>query len=405
VDDRALATSLAEGHLDGLLAVYDGYADRLFGYGFGLLGSEDAAIGGIRDALLIAHEQAATLADPTRLKPWLYALTRNECVRRRRHAGGDDLDSELASLTLRHRLAPDEIADIVGLSADETTHRLRSVIAGAPADDEPADDVPAPAALLAQLTEGVAPDAAEYRAALVRRAGPFDGSGFPRPLDQRRITGGVLAWSTAAAVLLALALLVVLPGNGSSAGVPALAALPGKLPAAGAEPAAPPQPSFTSRDAWPLPAAASLRPVGQPEHVDEAATDPADSRAAPPRPAPAATSSGSTKPNDRRPTDGEGGGVISWYQNQTAPDCDSTWTARLHAVVAGVDPAQVASVGARWSAGRRPHPVDLRRSGQEWVGTVSGLPTGREAAVVLWASTTDGRTLTGNSLVLLYRCS
>jgi DNA-directed RNA polymerase specialized sigma24 family protein len=407
VDDRALATSLAGGHLDGLLAVYDSYADRLFGYGSGLLGSEDAAIGAIRDALLIAGERAGALPEPTRLAPWLYALTRNECVRRLRHADGDDLDRELASLTRRHRLAPADIAAIVGLSIDETTHRLRAVVAAAPPDGEagedPAGEPAAPAALRAQLIAGAGADAEEYRAALARRAGPFGADGFPQPLDQRRITGGVLAWSTAAAVLIALALLVVLPGKDSPAGGTTLAALPGGVTTSSPQPAALPQPSFTTPDAWPVPPAASLRPPTAPPPVEPAVTDePAtDTPAAAPPAAPPGASRLPPGPDRQGPE--SAGGVVSWYQNRTAPACPTVWTARLHAAVLGADAAEVTGVVASWTDQGRSHPVTLQRSDREWVATVSGLPTGRAVSLVVRASTAGGRTVSG-AQQLLYRC-
>lgn len=406
MDDRALATSLAEGHLDGLLAVYDSYADRLFGYGFGLLGSDDAAIGAIRDALLIAHERAGELADPARLGPWLYALTRNECVRRLRHASADDLGSELAGLALRHRLPPADIAVIVGLSADEITHRVRGLIANPPAD--PVEPEPAaPEALRAQLIDGAAPDAEDYRIALVRRAGPFADSGFPQPLDQRRITGGVLAWSTAAAVLLALALLVVLPGNDAPAGGTTLAALPATVPSTTVSLTSLPEVPFGAGDAWPVPSAATLRPAPQVvPPVDRTSTEaPAPRTTVASRPpAAAGTTAAPTAPDgQRQPADDAM--VLAWYQNRTAPACSRTWSARVHAVALGTDSTSVTGMTASWSDQGGSRSIALQRSGRDWTGMASGLPTGRTVTLVVRARTTDGRTLTSKQLPLTYRCS
>jgi hypothetical protein len=388
---------LAEGHLDGLLAVYDSYADRLFGYGFELLGSEDAAIGAIRDALLVAQERAGTLTDQARLGPWLYALTRNECVRRL-HTGGEDLDGELASLANTHRLALPDIAAVMGLSTDETTHRLRAMLAAAPGGGDPAGEpAPAPDTLRAQVTAGTGADAADYRAALVRRAEPFDDGGFPQPLDQRRITGRALAWSTAAAVLVALALLVVLPGNDPAGGT-TLASLPGA-----AAPESPgltslPQPSFDTRDAWPMPPAGALRPESTATPVEPVDTEAPVVETRTPT-APAATVA---IPGDGQPP--AAGGVATWYQNRTAPACAAMWTALVHAVVLGADPARVDRVAGHWDDRGRAHPVTLRRAGREWVADVTGLPTGREVSLLVQAST-GGRTVTSQPQRLLYRCS
>jgi hypothetical protein len=395
---------LAEGHLDGLLAVYDSYADRLFGYGSNLLGSDDAAIGAIRDALLVAQQRAATLTDPSRLGAWLYALTRNECVRRRRHASTDDLDGELASLVDTHRLALADIATIMGLSTDETTHRLRARLAagsGRRVDESPS--LPAPATLRAQLTAGAAEDAADYRDAVVRRAGPFGDDGFPQPLDQRRITGRALAWSTAAAVLAALALLVVLPGNDAASGT-TLAGLPGAAAPSNPGLATLPQPSFDTRDAWPMPPAVSLLPrsaAGRP--VEPAPTDPPTGTTRAPAPAPQGTIGLPPVPNGGEPPAADSG-VVTWYQNRTAPACTATWVALVHAAVLGADPARVDRVVARWNDRGHVHPVALQRSGPGWGASLTGLPTGRTVSLVVQASV-NGRAVTSQPRELLYRCS
>jgi hypothetical protein len=426
VDDRALATALAEGRLDGLLQAHDRYAGPLFDYGHDLLGSAEAAIGAVRDALLIGYEQtagpAASLADgsrpadgsrlpdESRLGAWLYALTRNECVRRLRHARAADLDGELLSLAHRHRLSTADIAAILGVSSDDVTHRLR--LARAAGTDLSTDgELPAaPPALRAQLIAGVDPDAAEYRAALVRRAGPFGPDGFPQPLDQRRIGGHVLAWCTAAAVLIALAVLVMLPSDRSSAGQAQLASVPGAGAAQAPVLTSTGQPPFATRDAWPLPQADTLHPgssaaaPGAPASRDEqvATTPPATGTVASDPVAPAPTG---RAPRLDGPASSAGDGALAaWFQNRTAPACTAMWTARVHVVVLGQAAGAVSRVTGSWVDQGQAHPVTLQRSGQEWAATVTGLPTGRQVTLSVRAAGARGAVASGSTR-LQYRCS
>jgi hypothetical protein len=418
VDDRALATALAGGHPDGLLALHDCYADRLYDYGAELLDDPDAAIGAIRDALLVAHELIGTLVTDDRLPIWLYALTRNECVRRRhRLATSADLDAELLVL-VRHRVPTADIAVVLGLSADDATHRLRVARAtGASAAAEAASGEelpPAPPALREQLIAGAGDDAAEYRAALAHRAGPFGPDGFPQPVDHRRIGGHVLAWCTVAAVLIALAVLVMLPGGDPPSGGTALAALPGGAPASAPELTSAAQPPAGRAATLPLPSASTLHapatagePPAVPATADDATTGPA-------------TPLGSRTPSVTMgpPGDGAvpaGGGdsagqpaggnasIASWFQNRTAPACESTWAARVHATVFGADPDAVRAIGGAWVDAAGSHPVALRRNGRDWSVTVVGLPTNHEVTLNLRANTSQGQ-VTGAPLHLLYRC-
>ncbi|HEX6473273.1 MAG TPA: sigma-70 family RNA polymerase sigma factor [Streptosporangiaceae bacterium] len=67
---------------DAVLRVYDGYADRLYDYCHALLRDQRAAAGALHDALVVAHERIEGLTDPELFRGWLYAIVRNECLRR-----------------------------------------------------------------------------------------------------------------------------------------------------------------------------------------------------------------------------------------------------------------------------------------------------------------------------------
>ncbi|RFU38472.1 sigma-70 family RNA polymerase sigma factor, partial [Actinomadura logoneensis] len=69
---------------DALARLVDAYAARLFDYCHALLRDQDQAARALHAALLAAYAHAGRLADPAAFRAWLYALVRNECVRRLR---------------------------------------------------------------------------------------------------------------------------------------------------------------------------------------------------------------------------------------------------------------------------------------------------------------------------------
>ncbi|MQA96648.1 MAG: hypothetical protein GEV11_19125 [Streptosporangiales bacterium] len=83
MNDRLLVEALRAKEPDALAAVYDAYSEFLYRYCWFLLRSRDVAQVALRDTLIVAQARVTGLADPGMLKPWLYALARAECVRRR----------------------------------------------------------------------------------------------------------------------------------------------------------------------------------------------------------------------------------------------------------------------------------------------------------------------------------
>ncbi|MEV4254118.1 sigma-70 family RNA polymerase sigma factor, partial [Spirillospora sp. NPDC049652] len=69
---------------DALARLVDAYAARLFDYCHALLRDQDQAARALHAALLTAYAHAGRLTDPAAFRAWLYALVRNECVRRLR---------------------------------------------------------------------------------------------------------------------------------------------------------------------------------------------------------------------------------------------------------------------------------------------------------------------------------
>jgi RNA polymerase sigma factor (sigma-70 family) len=95
MDDREVVAAIAAGNPAGIAVAYDRYAAGLYGYCDWML-DQPAEAG---EAVLETFVTAATLGDlpeAPKLRPWLYAVARNECVRRRRAApaaAGDQTDA------------------------------------------------------------------------------------------------------------------------------------------------------------------------------------------------------------------------------------------------------------------------------------------------------------------------
>src|SRR6516164_7843885 len=342
VRDAETVASITAGESEGLAAAYDRYAPGLYAYCHSLLGEPAAVSDAVRDTFIVAAAELGGLDDPGRLRPWLYAVARNECrYRLRTHAvpaapggpaeadeAGDDTvvdaasaevaeqraavgaalaelspaNREIIELNLRHRLEGPDLAAVLGVSetqAEAMTARAQSVFeswvgallvarTGRESCPELATMLDgrhgrldatlrrrvnrhsehcevcethqhlelsleallsllpfAPGALLPaglrdqlfRLADDASPAASAYRAEVIRWAGPFSPSGFPKPLDPRRTkywppNRGLVA-GTAAAAVLAAALMFGINGYTSPGSKPT--AKPG---AAGAHPSA-----------------------------------------------------------------------------------------------------------------------------------------------------------------------
>src|SRR5258707_8831740 len=63
------------------------YPPTLYAYCRPLRAEPADAADAVQDTFIIAGGKLAALRDPDRLRPWLYAVARNECSRRLRSAG------------------------------------------------------------------------------------------------------------------------------------------------------------------------------------------------------------------------------------------------------------------------------------------------------------------------------
>jgi RNA polymerase sigma factor (sigma-70 family) len=82
--DQDIVAAIIAGDPAGLSAAYDRYAADLFSYCQVLLAEPADAADAVQDTFVIAADKVTALRDPDRLRPWLYAVARNECHRRLR---------------------------------------------------------------------------------------------------------------------------------------------------------------------------------------------------------------------------------------------------------------------------------------------------------------------------------
>ena len=122
--DSDLVTSIVAGDPEGLAAAYDKYAADLYSYCRTLLREPADAADAVQDTFVIAAAKLAGLRDPGRLRPWLFAVARNECLHRlksRRQATRLQDAPEIA----------DDSADVgAGAERAETVALVRAAIGG-----------------------------------------------------------------------------------------------------------------------------------------------------------------------------------------------------------------------------------------------------------------------------------
>ncbi|MEU7897289.1 sigma-70 family RNA polymerase sigma factor [Nonomuraea sp. NPDC049152] len=147
MNDRVLVEALRARDPGALAALYDSHAESIYRYCWTLLNSPDSAQVALRDTLIAADAHVGALAEPDRLRGWLYALARQECLRRRTAAVEDvtetlvavppvadpadaDLrfmawnavrsltaaETELLELTARHGLSTSDVAAVLGVT-------------------------------------------------------------------------------------------------------------------------------------------------------------------------------------------------------------------------------------------------------------------------------------------------
>jgi len=84
MEDPEVVAAIVAGDPAGLAEAYDRYALPLYTYCRSMLREPADAADAVQDTFLVATAKLRDLRDPARLRPWLYAVARNECFRRLR---------------------------------------------------------------------------------------------------------------------------------------------------------------------------------------------------------------------------------------------------------------------------------------------------------------------------------
>ena len=82
MSDGEVVAAIAAGDPAGLATAYDRYAGDLYGYCRSLLRDPNDAADAVQDTFVIAASKLAGLRDRERLRAWLFAVARNECLHR-----------------------------------------------------------------------------------------------------------------------------------------------------------------------------------------------------------------------------------------------------------------------------------------------------------------------------------
>ena len=127
--DSEVVASIVAGDSLGLAASYDRYADPLYQYCRTLLSDPADAADAVQDTFVIAASRLDRLRDPDRLRPWLYAVARNEALRILRSKKGTSALHE----------APDVTDDSGDAAADADRAYLRALLEDATAGLNPAE--------------------------------------------------------------------------------------------------------------------------------------------------------------------------------------------------------------------------------------------------------------------------
>ena len=128
--DAQLVTSFLAGDRGALAAIYDRYAPGLYDTAAAMLSDRHDASDMVQDVFCIAVERLGQLRDPERLKPWLYAVLRNEVYRRtkkRRRALPTDFTAEGVPDVVAPR---DPSAEGESVEFEELASLVRSAAAG-----------------------------------------------------------------------------------------------------------------------------------------------------------------------------------------------------------------------------------------------------------------------------------
>ena len=124
MEDPEVVAAIVAGDPAGLAEAYDRYAMPLYSYCRSILREPADAADAVQDTFLVATAKLRDLRDRARLRSWLYAVARNECLRRLRAGTALSALEEAADI-------PAETAEIgVAIERAEVLQLVRAAIDG-----------------------------------------------------------------------------------------------------------------------------------------------------------------------------------------------------------------------------------------------------------------------------------
>ena len=123
MDDREVVAAIAAGDPAGIAVAYDRYADALYSYCHWMLRQPQDAADAMVHTFVFAAATLGGLPEAPKLRPWLYAVARNECLHRprtRSAVGGEEVHA-----ARRPAHAADRSADV---GRDPGQAELRTLI-------------------------------------------------------------------------------------------------------------------------------------------------------------------------------------------------------------------------------------------------------------------------------------
>ena len=171
VDDGGIVDTLHSDPNEGFTLLYQAYAERLFAYCTTVLRDRDSAADASHDCLVAAVTKIDTLRSAERLRPWLFAIARNECFKILRNQGKVVTDEEAIEM---QSTAPDMSAGVSSSESQQLVYEAlqslspgdRDVLALALRNDLDA----------AQVAEAMAVSPNEVRARLSRARSSLNGA-------------------------------------------------------------------------------------------------------------------------------------------------------------------------------------------------------------------------------------
>jgi RNA polymerase sigma factor (sigma-70 family) len=133
VSDSELACAAAAGDRGAFGAIYDRYADRLHDFCIGMVRDRDAAADCVQEVFCTVADRLSQLKDADKLRPWLYAIARNEALRHIRQRGRERVFDQVPE-AVSAEPGPDtlaartELADLIAEAAGGLSDRDRAVL-------------------------------------------------------------------------------------------------------------------------------------------------------------------------------------------------------------------------------------------------------------------------------------